>query len=50
MKEKLSDEIRDIIAQVKLWISCEAEYAKLTLAEKLYKNVFVHDKYLQNGF
>ena len=35
MKEKLSDEIRDIIAQVKLWISCEAEYAKLTLAEKL---------------
>lgn len=35
MKEKLSDEIRDIIAQVKQWIGCEAEYAKLTLAEKL---------------
>lgn len=35
MKEKLSDEIREIIKQIKSWLTNEAEYIKLTLAEKL---------------
>lgn len=35
MKEKLSDEIRDVIFQIKRWLSLEARYVKLTLSEKL---------------
>lgn len=34
MKDKLIEEIKDIIAQSKGWISLEIEYAKLTVAEK----------------
>lgn len=34
MKEKLTDEIRDIFQEGKNWISLEIEYAKLTAAEK----------------
>lgn len=34
MKEKLTDEIKDIFAQSKTWVKLEIEYAKLTLAEK----------------
>ena len=34
MKEKLSDEIRDIFREGKNWVNLEIEYAKLTLAEK----------------
>lgn len=35
MKEKLTDEIRNIFCQLKAWISSEAEYVKLTAAEKM---------------
>lgn len=34
MKEKLSDEIKDLFAQSKEWVALEVEYAKLTVAEK----------------
>lgn len=34
MKEKLTDEIRDIFREGKNWINLEIEYAKLTVAEK----------------
>ncbi len=34
MKEKLTDEIRNIFLEGKNWISLEIEYAKLTAAEK----------------
>lgn len=34
MKEKITDEIRDILTQSTEWIKLEAEYAKLTLVEK----------------
>ena len=35
MKEKISDEVRDILAHIKGWLSHEVRYVKLTLAEKL---------------
>lgn len=34
MKEKLTDELRDLFTQGKDWVKLEVEYAKLTLAEK----------------
>ena len=34
MKEKLTDEIKDIFVQGRDWIKLEIEYAKLTVAEK----------------
>lgn len=34
MKEKITDEIRDIFAQSKNWLNLEVEYARLTIAEK----------------
>lgn len=34
MKEKFTDEIKNLFAQSKDWIQLEIEYAKLTLAEK----------------
>lgn len=34
MKEKLTDEIRDIFAQTKSWLKLEVDYAKYTVAEK----------------
>lgn len=35
MKDKITDDIRDIIAHIKGWISAELLYAKLTVTEKL---------------
>lgn len=35
MKEKLTDEIKQIISQTTTWAKLEVEYAKLTLAEKI---------------
>lgn len=35
MKEKLIDEIKDVISQSKSWLKLEVEYAKLTVAEKV---------------
>lgn len=35
MKEKLTDELKDIFVQGKNWMKLEVEYAKLTLAEKM---------------
>ncbi len=34
MKDKLTDEIKDLFSQGRDWIKLEVEYAKLTLAEK----------------
>lgn len=34
MKEKLTDELKDIATQAKGWLGLEIEYAKLTVAEK----------------
>lgn len=34
MKQKLIEEIKDILAQSKAWVELEIEYAKLTVAEK----------------
>lgn len=34
MKEKLTDELKDILAQGRDWVKLEVEYAKLTVAEK----------------
>lgn len=34
MKEKLTDEIKEIFVQGRDWVKLEVEYAKLTLAEK----------------
>lgn len=34
MKEKLTDELKDLFVQGKEWARLEVEYAKLTLAEK----------------
>lgn len=34
MKDKLTDEIKDLFSQSRDWIKLEVEYAKLTLAEK----------------
>ncbi len=34
MKEKLTDEFKDILVQGKDWVKLEVEYAKLTVAEK----------------
>lgn len=34
MKEKLIDEIKDIFAQTRDWLTLEVNYAKLTAAEK----------------
>lgn len=35
MKEKLTDELKEIFVQGKNWMKLEVEYAKLTLAEKM---------------
>lgn len=35
MKEKITDEIREIILHIKEWISAEVMFAKLTVTEKL---------------
>ncbi|MBD5196234.1 MAG: phage holin family protein [Muribaculaceae bacterium] len=35
MKEKLTDEIKDLLMQGKEWARLEVEYAKLTFAEKV---------------
>ena len=34
MKEKLTEELKDILAQGRDWVKLEVEYAKLTVAEK----------------
>lgn len=34
MKDKLTDEIKDLFSQGKDWVKLEVEYAKLTVAEK----------------
>lgn len=34
MKEKLTTVIKDLFLQAKTWVECEAEYIKLTAAEK----------------
>lgn len=34
MKEKLTDEIKELFAQGRDWVKFEVEYAKLTVAEK----------------
>lgn len=34
MKEKLTDELKDILAQGRDWVKLEVEYAKLTVADK----------------
>lgn len=34
MKEKFIDEIKEIFVQGRRWVECEAEYIKLTAAEK----------------
>lgn len=34
MKDKFIDEIKDIFTQSRRWLQCEAEYIKLTAAEK----------------
>ncbi len=34
MKEKLTDELKDILGQGRDWVKLEVEYTKLTLAEK----------------
>ena len=34
MKQKLLDEIKEVLAQSKAWLECEADYIKLTAAEK----------------
>lgn len=34
MKDKLTDEIKDLFAQGRDWVRLEVEYAKLTVAEK----------------
>ena len=35
MKQKLTDELKEILAQSKDWVKLEVEYVKLTAAEKL---------------
>lgn len=35
MKDKLTDELKELIHQFRTWLSEEAKYAKLTVAEKL---------------
>lgn len=34
MKDKLTDEIKDVFVQARTWLECETEYLKLTAAEK----------------
>lgn len=34
MKDKLTDEMKDVFVQARTWLECETEYLKLTAAEK----------------